>query len=236
MARRLPSYFPQRVNMRVPAMRGVGQMVGLGTDIIAAELGAPVALNLAGILAAISSAATPTFPKTAFAATYLETNAVMGIWGRNVSVTASVATGGTSLVANIVGRDYLGQKMVEAVTVANGDGTTPVQGKKAFKYVDSIVVATSPAAAGNITVGFGNVLGLPYKFMQIVTEMKNGIVAANAGTFVAGLATGTAATAANADVRGTYLPLTVIPDGVTTFALRYVADNSNGHGNAQFGG
>jgi hypothetical protein len=35
-------------------------------------------------------------------------------------------------------------------------------------------------------------------------------------------------------VRGTYLPVTVLPDGVNTFSLRYFVDNNNAYGNAQY--
>jgi hypothetical protein len=77
-------------------------------------------------------------------------------------------------------------------------------------------------------------MGLPEKGKAMVNEIKNNAASANAGTFVAGLANATTPTGTNADVRGTYLPVTVLPDGTNTFEVRYVADTSNLHGNAQF--
>lgn len=222
--RRYPSFFPQRVNVRVPAMAMSGMVTASGDDTMVAELGAPIALNNTGILAAQSVAAAGS--ATAFAAAYAPTDAITGRWGRGLRVVLSGAGTGTLTVR---GRDYLNQRMREDFAL---NGTTAVLGVKAFKYIDSITWPT--VGAVTLDVGWTNLLGLPFRFRALLNEIKNGIVTANAGTFVAGLATATAATATNADVRGTYLPVTVIPDGTNTFEVRYFADNTNLHGNAQF--
>lgn len=221
MPRRSGQFFPQRVNMRVPNMAYTADISN--SDIISVNFGAPLALNNTLLLNAQTAAAAGTFLP---AATYLGTAAQMGNWGRGLRLIASGAYAG---VVTITGRDYLGQRMQEAITA---NGATQVLGVKAFRYVDSVTIVTTGAVT--IDLGVTNLFGLPYKFDQLIAETKNNIVAANAGTFVAGLANGTAATATNADVRGTYLPVTVIPDGTATFELRYIADTSNLHGNRQF--
>jgi len=130
------------------------------------------------------------------------------------------------------GYDYLGQRLQENITA---NGTTIVNGVKAFQWIDNIVCGAS-ADVVTISVGWTNLFGLPYTFQHLIAEDKNYVVAANAGTFVAGLAEGTAATATNADPRGTYLPATVIPDGTNIFEVTYMVRRGNLHGNAQFGG
>lgn len=224
MARRQASFFPQRVNMRVPSMSYTAGIEA--ADIVHANFGAPAALDNDGILAAQSIASASS--TTTFAATYTGTESVMGKWGRCLRV---VASGAATSTVTVTGRDYLGAKMVEVLTL---NGTTPVLGLKAFRYIDS--VAWGATGGTTIDLGWRDCFGLPWKFDQLIVETKNNIVAANAGTFVAGLATGTAATSTNADVRGTYLAATVIPDGTNTFEVRYIADTSNLHGNAQYSG
>jgi hypothetical protein len=113
------------------------------------------------------------------------------------------------------------------------NGTTAVLGLKAFRYVDSITPVTGTAST-TVALTVVNLMGLPHKLQSVDQEMKNGVLTANAGTFVAGLLNATTPTATNADVRGTYLPVTVLPDGTRTFELRYFADDTNLDGNAQF--
>lgn len=222
MPRRIPTFFPQRVRMNV---RQKAYTAGIeGDDVITAAFGAPLAANNTAILAAqsISSGGNT----STLAAAYVASEAQMGRWGRGVRV---VASGGSTALVTITGRDYLGQRMQEALTL---NGATAVLGKKAFRYIDNIAWA----AGGSVTldVGITNLMGLPDKGKAMVNEIKNDAISANGGTFVAGLANATTPTGTNADVRGTYLPVTVIPDGTNTFEVRYVADTSNLHGNAQF--
>src|SRR5690348_4061296 len=108
-------------NYYVPAMQ---QAADLGSMLHGrVSLGKPVVADTDGILAAQSiNAAVDT---TTFAATYAATDAIMGKFGRNVTVVASGASTSTVVV---YGRDYLGQKMRETLTV---NGTTPVTGLKA---------------------------------------------------------------------------------------------------------
>jgi hypothetical protein len=150
-------------------------------------------------------------------------------WGRNLTV---VASNTNARVLTVTGYDYLGSKLVENITI---NGTTTVQGLKAFQWVESISIS-SDTDTTTVNIGWGNKFGLPYKGVAMDVETKNGAIAANAGTFVAGLVDATAETATNADVRGTYLPVTVIPDGTNTFEMWYITNRVNLHGQARFAG
>ncbi len=150
-------------------------------------------------------------------------------WGRCIT---AVASSTNTRVMTVTGYDYLGRKVVEAITLTSG---TPALGKKAFAWIESISFA-SASDTTTVDVGYGNTFGLPYKGVALQTEVKNNAVAANAGTFVAGLATATAETATNADVRGTHLFATVLPDGTNTFELWYIPYRNDLHGQARFAG
>ena len=170
------TFFPRRINDRVPNMQYAADVRygGLGTIVIPACAAASadgIANDLAGTLGRTGV-----------------NRSTDAKFGRNVTVTASAATGANSTVI-IRGKDYLGQPMVETITVTNANGTTAQVGKKAFKYIDSLEVGVATTAA-TFDVGFGNVLGLPYKSQKLVSELVNKEVPGNAGTFVDGLATG----------------------------------------------
>lgn len=222
MAKRMMSYFPQGVRLAVRNAALIGNVEGDAAIFV--DIGSPTATGGAVMTA---QSVNTTSAITTFDSAFTASEAQMTRWGRGLSL---VLSGAGTPVLQVRGRDYLGQYMREDVTMA---GTTPVATKKAFRYVDSI----TPNAAGTaqtVTVTTVNLFGLPYKFLALELESKNGHPAANAGTFVAGLANGTTSTATTADVRGTYVPVTVLPDGVNTFTLRYFADHVNAFGSAQY--
>ena len=123
-------------------------------------------------------------------------NPVEGIC-RNLTVTGSTTNAtGTFLVT---GYDIFGAAMTELLTAS---GTTTVGGKKAFKYVQSIVVQAA-GATGVYSVGVGDTFGLNlradrYEAIQVTWNGKG--LTAQAG-FTAALATTSNAT--TPDVRGT---------------------------------
>lgn len=233
-ARNYADYFPYGVSVWVRNLEYAAD-VNIGQPYVA-NLGAPLALSATQLITtgALTSGSASTF--TAAAGQIANGGLVphdsltkRNGWGRGLQI---VATAACTRVLTISGYDYLGQRMVENITA---NGTTPVLGVKAFQWVDTILCGSS-ADTVSINVGTTNVFGLPYTFQALVSEMKNYAVAANAGTFVVGLAEGTVATATNADPRGTYLPATVIPDGVNIFEVTYMPRRGNLHGNAHFGG
>lgn len=224
MTQRYATFFPTRLSQRVPLM-GYDVTVRNGAP-FRAILGAPVALDADGILASTSISGTGS--TSTFASTYSNGDTYLGKWGRGVSAVAS--TGSVTTKVYVRGRDYLGSQQMEQITL---NGTTTVNGIKTFKNIDRVDWDNGGSGV-TLNLGWINLFGLPYKFRASLTEIKNGIVTANAGTFVAGLTTSTTATATNADVRGTYAPSTTLPDGTNTFEVIYHPDDENLHGNAQF--
>ena len=133
------------------------------------------------------------------------TGATASVWAfdvaRNVTVATTVAAAATTVT--ITGYDVWKVKTVETLSISLGGSSAA--GKKAFKYVESVAIYS----AGDITsdtldVGFGDVLGLPYKAVSkadVVRVFFNDVLDDSA-TVVA--ADGTSpATATTGDTRGT---------------------------------
>lgn len=185
----LGSFFPKRVNMWFSGAKYAADVGVTGVGKI--YIPALAALDADGILAATSIAAA--VDTTTFAATYLETDAVMGKFGRNLTV---VASGVATSAVTVYGYDYLGQPMMETFTL---NGTTPVLGLKAFRRVTRVTATVT--AATTINVGWGNKLGLPYKLQDVYTILKSNAEPADADTVVIGSVATQSAT--SADPRGT---------------------------------
>lgn len=120
---------------------------------------------------------------------------------RIVSIVSSSASDTTQTVT-ITGTDYWGQVQTQALTIT---GTTTVNSTKTFKKVTAVYV--SAAMVGNLSVGSGDVFGLPYRVTDAGYLLRTGwagAVADNAGTFVAAVTT--TASSTTGDVRGTFAP------------------------------
>lgn len=206
-------------NYYVPAMQAggdLGQLLGPSR----VSLGAVALAAAAGILSAADNSVVGDILPSAFAAAY--TTAKMGPFGRNVTVVASGAATSTVIV---IGRDYLGQPMRETLTL---NGTTPVVGLKAFKYIDKVNIPVGTAAT-TINLGWGTRMGLPYKTRAVYREYEDDVLAA-AGTLTAPVVTDPQ-TATTGDPRGTYI-LTGTPNGVKIFDIDAQFDNAvNAAGN-----
>jgi len=216
MTRRVASFYPQRVNLWFDKAVIGGFGADGSPDIAVMDLGAPATRDVDGLLVAQDMTTAGT--TSTFAAAYLGTEAQMGKYGRNIVVDAS---GASTALVRVQGRDYLGQPMTETLTL---NGTAAVQGIKAFRFVD--VIGWNAEAGVNLTVGWDNSLGVPYRCLEMISEIKNNTVAANAGALTAGLAVTSTAGATNADPRGLYTPSTALPNGSTTFVIRCVVDKS----------
>lgn len=118
---------------------------------------------------------------------------------RAVSITGSTsATGGAFLVS---GYDIYGVPMTETITAASGTATT--NGKKAFKYIASVVPQFTDAH--NYSVGTTDIYGLPLRsdfFGDVAINYNATGITASTG-YVAAVTT-SPATATTGDVRGTY--------------------------------
>ncbi len=217
MTARVADYLPQKINQFVPSMMYSADVVMEGP--VRVNLGAPVAADPNGIVAAQSM--TTAGSLTVFAAAY--SRSVMGNFGRCVNIDAS----GTAVkVVTIAGRDYLGQPMIEDITLSS---TTLVNGVKAFAWIEKVTWLAQSAI--NLDVGWGDIMGLPYKTEGIIASIEDGLVV-TAGTLVVGVETDPAI-ATTGDPRGTDVA-DGTPDGSIIFEKLLIVDRTNLHGVAQF--
>lgn len=114
--------------------------------------------------------------------------------------TVSTNAGDTTVTLAISGWDSYGIPMNETLTL---NGTTPVLGKKAFKYIKSVTTGVA-SLVGNVTVGTQDVVGLNLRadaFSYLSVFVADTGITANTGFVKADVAVATATTG---DVRGTY--------------------------------
>lgn len=161
-------------------------------DLVQLELGSPVVADadFAALAQAVAAAGALT----------LTASPVVFDVARNVTITCAGADAARTFT--VTGTDIHGSPVVENIAGANA-GTT--QGKKAFKRVISI--EADAATAGNISAGFGDVLGLPFRLNRkadILAEFAADTNELASSVIVVGDAT--AATATTGDVRGTVNP------------------------------
>jgi hypothetical protein len=137
-------------------------------------------------------------------------------YGRNLVIAnASDADG----VLTVYGRDYLNQPMSEQLTCDTGAAT----GKKAFKYIDRVEVATT----NTIDLGTGALLGVPYTAIAVIDEIVDGVSGTD-GTLVAAVFTDPATTTTG-DTRGTYDPNATL-DGAKKVMAKLQFYNDGEHG------
>ncbi|MFA5712253.1 hypothetical protein [Mycolicibacterium sp.] len=151
---------------------------------------------------------------------------------RNVTLTVAT-TNHSARTFTVYGADAYGEDVVETIA---GPNANTVAGKKAFKTVTRVAVDGALATNG-VSVGFGDVLGLPVHLPitgLVVKEIEDSAIA-TAGTLVAGLSVLTKPTASNADVRGTYDPNSAC-DGSKSFQLIALLPDPAFKGQAQYAG
>jgi len=189
------------------------------------NFGAPVAADADGVSASASiTAAAGATIGGALAADGVATFDVP----RNVTITSAGDDSGETFT--VTGKDEYGKAVVETITGANAG---VANGKKAFKTISA--VAISGDSAGAVTIGCGDVLGLPVFLSNsafILKELEDG-AAASAGTTVAGVLANPTAT--TGDVRGTYDPDTAC-DGAANFSIVVMLENPEYLGATQYAG
>jgi hypothetical protein len=120
---------------------------------------------------------------------------------RALNITAASIGSGTTAVT-VTGYDIYNNLMTELLTA---NGTNIVNGKKAFKYIRSIVVATAATTVtpANIGIGLSDVFGVNLRMdrAEYVTVGWNGCSPTTQAGFTTALATSSNAT--TVDVRGT---------------------------------
>lgn len=120
---------------------------------------------------------------------------------RNITLTSTADFSATTFT--ITGWDQYGRPMTQTRL---GPNNNTVGTLKAFKEILSI--SSSTALGTNVSAGIGDVFGLPLRVIDAgyIQQVKwAGVLAADAGTFVAAVVTDPN-TAALGDVRGTYAP------------------------------
>lgn len=236
----VPDFFPRRINLRVPNLKYVADLSDAGSGIHRINFGAVPALSTTYFANVVLSTTGVALALTVAAGTILNSGIVPGMpngatvgtarWGRGLTF---VGDGASTRTITVNGFDYLGQPIRWTGAL---NGTTPVPMTKAIAYITDVTFGAA-ADTVSVSIGYNNVLGLPYQSSSMISEIKNDVVAANAGTFVGAIYTDPQ-TATTGDPRGTYLPVTVIPDGTNTFSITVNAAISRGnlHGVAHFGG
>ena len=208
-----PTNFQRRINNYVPAMMYSSDVNWNAATRV--SFGAPAAAASTGYLASSSVA-------VAGVVFDMSATVIPETYGRCIQIVAAAAA--TSTVT-FNGWDYLGQPVSETITL---NGTTPVQGKKAFKTFGNMTVGTTTATT--VTAGPGTGLGLPYKCLRVSWEVGNGAAAA-AGTLTAAVLTDPQ-TATTGDPRGTYVTTTTLNgSNVISAVFDFVNDvNSSNNG------
>lgn len=176
------------------------------------SLGNPVAADADGIV--VSSSLNTGVAATLAASTLDVPRNVVAAWTNTAVIT-------------VKGTDVYGAAMTESS--ASGTSFT---GKKAFKTITSVTVS---ANVTGLTVGWGDVLGLPVflpSVAHIVNEIQDSAIA-TAGTTVAGIRTAAGSTATTGDVRGTYDPNAAC-DGGKVFELLVMLPDPSDVGIAQY--
>lgn len=225
-----PTYFPRRINMRVDQLSYVAdENLSSETGGFKVYFGAPVAKSATYFANVVLSVTGVALALTVLTGTILNNGEVPDAntsrWGRGLQF---VGDGASTRTITVAGWDYLGQKMTWTGVL---NGATPVLTAKAFRFIDSVTFGAA-ADTVSVSVGYTDVMGLPYMATNMIAEVKNDAPAANAGTFTSAVLT-SPATATTGDVRGTYLPLTVIPNGTVTFRIFLGLKPGNLHGVAQ---
>jgi hypothetical protein len=221
------TYFPQRLNLHHPSMQyaadlgfnGIGQF----------SIGAPATLSATGILNATAITNAALTITTGMPTSFGNVIAGAAAYGRALSVKGGTA--GDNAVISLIGRDYLNQPMTEKIALS---GTAGVNGKKAFFYLDSVVVAAGNAnASSTLSVGTLDVFGVPYRMVALTHSLINEVTA-TAFTFAAPPVNATAdvSTAGTADPRGTVAPGTAA-NGTNVYAFAGLFDRTNLHGNVR---
>lgn len=129
----------------------------------------------------------------------------MALLGRAVSITAAASA--TYATATVNGYDIYGYPMTEAITIT---ANSTVNGKKAFKYIKSVVLSGGTADTTHAySVGTADVFGFPLRSDTFGDVLVNNATALVGTTLITAAtnylpADRTTPSATTADVRGTF--------------------------------
>jgi hypothetical protein len=204
--------------------------VALGTPLLAvaagivngATGGTEAPNNSTITITADTQGTSPLDPSAALSSTTINNEKVMELdVPRNVTAAINTAVGTVTIVVS--GYDEYRVPMRETLSIAIGG--TAAAGKKAFKWIRSIALtSTANETAKAINVGFGDVLGLPYRITAKSDVLSVWLDdAVDSATVVIADST-SPATATTGDVRGTVDPNGALNGTKTLVAYLCVAN------------
>lgn len=145
----------------------------------------------------------------------------MAILGRAVSITAAASA--TYTTATVNGYDVYGYPMTEAITIT---AASTVNGKKAFKYIRSVVLSGGTADTTHAySVGTTDIIGLPIRsdfFGDILVNYAASLTATTLVTAATGYTASvqTTPSTTTGDVRGTYTLQSASSTGANRLIIR----------------
>lgn len=218
LPRKAQQYHPE-LNMYVPNCQYVADLDSGAA--MRLSFGTPALSAAAGILSAQSINAAVTVQRASLLSYQSDAR-----YGRNLRF---IASGAATSTVDIYGRDFWGQPMRETVTLT---GAVSVVSVKCFYILDRLVFGLT--AATTVDVGWGALVGLPYKAVKVLSEEADG-VPATVGTLTAPALTDPQI-ATTSDPRGKYTPNTAF-DGSKEITALFIFDNSaNSTGNGGYFG
>lgn len=218
---RTEKYLPRRVNRYVPSMAFYAGLVHAAPyEVNFGPMAVAAAANILSATSIAVAGSTTTFLQDNTDPVNAAVQAQFPVgpgFGRTLQYVASGAA--TSLVT-VKGRDYLGQPMVETITL---NGATPVLGSKAFKWIDLITWGSTGGTT--INVGTGSKLGLPFTMQNVLSEQLDGVRVATLGTLNTPSRVDPQ-TAVTTDPRGTYTPQSTL-NGTAVLTVHLIPDHKN---------
>ena len=129
--------------------------------------------------------------------------------GRVINLTTTT-TNATPIICLVNGRDMYGFKMTEAITASTLSSVGI--GRKAFKYITSVICATTTINSTGLGIGFIDTFGLPLKLPYMTNDMSiafstnyfSPIAAVAVTSAIVSAASTTTQTSTTSDVRGVY--------------------------------
>jgi hypothetical protein len=206
------NFFQQGINTYVPACQYAAAVSHLGPQRFQLGTPATASATFVGTLIAGATAGGAVVGTNIYFATPKLMDAR---YGRTVTVTPSADPTGAGATLAIFGYDYLGQPMIENITLPNGAAAL-VAGLKAFYLVLGTRVVSLATANITYSVGSGLRLGLPYKGRIVdIRENATNLTYAQINTAHNAPVLTDPQTATTGDPRGTITRLTA-PDGTLT--------------------
>ena len=134
-------------------------------------------ISAANATAAVADGIIAAFATSGSAKTTKTTGFTQPSVPRNITATAGgTATDIKAVQVTITGTDYQGNIITEDLPAFTVDTAGIVSGAKAFKTITKVEVPAMDGAGVTVSIGFGEILGLPYKMSLKLNSSLNGSV------------------------------------------------------------